>query len=64
MWIIGFFLQAFINHMIVFEFPENWGYFTAFISYLALVSYLFTALKNQGIYRRNMMVADCQNHKE
>lgn len=64
MWALGFFLQAFINIMIVGDFPDIMYYFTYFISYLALLSYLLTAMLNQGLYTRNMMVMDCENLKK
>lgn len=64
MFIVGFCLQAFLNHIVLDEFPKSFSFFPMCISYLALASYFITAVKNPGIYQQNMMVIDSQGHKK
>lgn len=58
MWIGGFILQRFFNTFVLKIINRNNESFllTPFVSYLALISYAITALKNPGIYKRNMVV--------
>lgn len=64
MFVIGIFMQAFINTLVVNEFPAHSSLITKMISYCALAFYLLTALKNPGLYRKNMIVFDSQGHKK
>lgn len=57
-------MQVFINTLVVNEFPSQFSLLTKLISYCALAFYLLTALKNPGIYRRNLIVFDSQGHKK
>ena len=58
MWIGGFILQRFFNTFVLKVINRNNDnlLLTPLVSYLALISYAITALKNPGIYKRNMVV--------